>query len=149
MSRTQLWSSGGGVQSAAIAALIVQGHLRPDLSVIVDTEREQSTTWAYHDEVIVPALAAVGVVLHRVRKSEFEPRDLYAGKDDDTLLLPVFTDQGGDVGKLPTYCSSYWKREVVKRWANAQGVTAVDKWLGISVDEASRAKSSKGKWCNR
>jgi enterochelin esterase-like enzyme len=42
--RTQLWASGGGVQSAAIAALIVQGKLRPDLAVIVDTEREQSTT---------------------------------------------------------------------------------------------------------
>ena len=29
--RTQVWASGGGVQSAAIAALIVQGKLRPDL----------------------------------------------------------------------------------------------------------------------
>lgn len=45
MTRTQLWASGGGVQSAAIAALIVQGYIRPDLAVIVDTEREQSTTW--------------------------------------------------------------------------------------------------------
>lgn len=150
MQRTQLWSSGGGVQSAAIAALIVQGRLRPDLSVIVDTEREQSTTWDYHDQVIAPALAKVGVTLHRVLKSDWEHRDLYGGKEDDTLLLPVFTTQGGDIGKLPTYCSSYWKREVVKRWANAQGVKAVDKWLGISVDEMGRAPASKGKkWRTR
>lgn len=148
--RTQLWSSGGGVQSAAIAALIVQGHLRPDLAVIVDTEREQSTTWSYMDEVISPALESVGVILHRVRKSEFEHRDLYGGKDGDTLLMPVFTTQSGDVGKLTNYCSSYWKREIVKRWANSQGVKAVDNWLGISVDEMTRIAAVRGKkWANR
>lgn len=150
MSRTQLWASGGGVQSAAIAALIVQGHLRPDLAVIVDTEREQSTTWTYMDEVITPALATVGVTLNRVRKSAFEHRDLYGGKDADTLLIPAFTNQAGEIGKLPGYCSSYWKREVVKRWANTQGVKAVDQWLGISVDEMRRVQAQKtGKWNTR
>lgn len=148
--RTQIWASGGGVQSAAIAALIVKGVLRPDLAVIVDTEREQSTTWAYMDGVIAPALARVGVTLQRVRKSEFEPRDLYGGEDGDTLLLPAFTTQGGDIGKLPTYCSSYWKREVVKRWANAQGVKAADMWLGISVDELERVQKKQApKWRQR
>lgn len=147
--RTQIWASGGGVQSAAIAALIVQGKLSPDLSVIVDTEREQSTTWEYMDAVITPALATVGVTLHRVRKSEFESRDLYGGKDRDTLLVPAFTTFNG-TGKLPAYCSSYWKREVIKRWANRQGVKAVDMWLGISVDEMERIQvARKGKWANR
>ena len=43
MMRTQIWMSGGGTQSAAIAALIVKGVIEPpDLAVIVDTEREQS-----------------------------------------------------------------------------------------------------------
>lgn len=149
MKRTQLWSSGGGVQSAAIAALIVQGHIRPDLAVIVDTEREQSTTWQYMDEVIAPALASVGVTLHRVRKSDFEPRDLYGGSGGDTLLVPAFTNQSGDIGKLSNYCSSYWKREVVKRWANTQGVQAVDNWLGISTDEMGRMANGRGqKWRN-
>jgi hypothetical protein len=149
-SRTQVWSSGGGVQSAAIAALIVQGHLRPDLAVIIDTEREQSTTWTYMDEVVSPALAKVGVVLNRVKKSEFEKTDLYGGKDKDTLLIPAFTDLSGDVGKLPTFCSSYWKREVVKRWITAQGAKKVDQWLGISVDEMGRiVKDEGGKWATR
>ena len=150
-SRTQLWSSGGGVQSAGIAALIVSGRIDPpDLAVIVDTEREQSTTWEYMNRVIQPALSSVGVTLHRVPKSEFEHRDLYGGAQGDTLLIPAFTTQGGDVGKLPNYCSAYWKREVVKRWANAQGVKAVDNWLGISIDEMRRAARGKpGKWQNR
>lgn len=147
--RTQLWASGGGVQSAAIAALIVQGELRPDLAVIVDTEREQSTTWTYMDAVIAPALATVGLTLHRVRKTEYEHRDLYGGADADTLLIPAFTTQSGAVGKLSNFCSSYWKREVVKRWGNAQGVTAVDLWLGISLDEHERMQNRAGKWTTR
>ena len=65
--RTQIWSSGGGVQSTAIAALIVQGKLpKPDIAVIADTERELSTTWKYIEEVTGPALASVGVTLYRV-----------------------------------------------------------------------------------
>lgn len=150
MTRTQVWASGGGVQSAAIAALIVQGKLKPDLAVIVDTEREQSTTWQYMDEVIVPNLSKVGITLHRVRKSEFERRDLYGGKDEDTLLVPAFTTQSGGVGKLSNFCSSYWKREVIKRWVNSQGVKAVDLWLGISVDEMERVQVERSaKWANR
>ncbi len=147
--RTQIWSSGGGVQSAAIAALIVQGHLRPDLAVIVDTEREQSTTWKYMDEVISPALATVDIVLHRVRKSEYEKKfDLYSG--GGSFLMPVFTNQRGEPGKLSGYCSSYWKREVVKRWSTAQGAKQVDQWLGISVDEMRRMQTNKGgKWATR
>ncbi|HDR9068188.1 hypothetical protein SAMN03159335_06193 [Burkholderia cepacia] len=151
MKRTQLWASGGGTQSAAIAALIVTGKVeKPDLAVIVDTEREQSTTWEYTRTVIEPALASVGVVLHRVRKSQFERKDLYGGKDNRTLLLPAFSTQGGEVGKLSNWCSSYWKREVIKRWANSHGVDAVDTWLGISTDELGRVqKCRSGKWRTR
>jgi hypothetical protein len=148
--RTQVWASGGGVQSAAIAALIVQGKLRPDLAIIVDTEREQSTTWQYMDDVITPALHKVGVILHRVRKSEFEHRDLYGGKDSNILLMPTFTTKSGTIGKKPNFCSSYWKREVIKRWVNSHGVKSIDTWLGISVDEMQRIQVEKSsKWANR
>lgn len=148
--RTQVWASGGGVQSTAIAALIVQGKLRPDLAIIVDTHREKSTTWKYLEEVTGPALAAVGTVLHRVSRSDFESRDLYGGKDGETLLIPAFTDQSGEIGKLSNWCSSYWKREVIKRWTNAQGAVAVDQWLGISTDEMERVQQQRrAKWATR
>ncbi|WP_020201359.1 hypothetical protein [Cupriavidus sp. WS] len=150
MIRTQLWASGGGVQSAAIAALIVMGELRPDLAVIVDTGREQSTTWSYMDAVIAPALSAVGVTLHRIYKSQFEERDLYGGVDNSTLLLPAFSTRSGEVGKLSSWCSSYWKREVIKRWANRHHVELVDTWLGISVDEIGRVQKPRShKWRTR
>lgn len=144
--RTQIWSSGGGVQSAAIAALIVQGDLRPDLAVIIDTEREQSTTWTYMDEVITPALETVGVTLHRVPKSQFATVDLYGGADGNTLLIPAFTNQNGEPGKMPGFCSSEWKVRSVQRWATSMGVKEADMWMGISVDEMRRATPGHGKW---
>lgn len=147
---TEIWCSGGGVQSAAIAALIVQGHLRPDLAVISDTEREQATTWDYMDSVISPALQSVGVTLHRVKKSKYATVDLYGGADGNTLLIPAFTTKGQEVGKLPGYCSNEWKRRVVQRWATKEhGVSDAVMWLGISVDELKRASPGAGQWKNR
>lgn len=151
--RTQIWNNGGGTQSAAIAALIVTGKLtKPDLAVIADTGREKSATWEYLERYIIPALDSVGVTMHRVLKKEWANKDLYGGAAGDTLLIPAFTTQGGEVGKLPGYCSGEWKRDVVRRWANAQGVKAATNWIGYSTDEMGRAHKGKnstkaqGKW---
>lgn len=151
--RTQIWNNGGGTQSAAIAALIVTGKLsKPDLAVIADTGREKSSTWDYLERYIAPALESVGVTMHRVKKDDWSKTDLYGGKDGETLLIPAFTTQGGDIGKLPGYCSGEWKRDVVRRWASAQGVKAATNWIGYSTDEMGRAhkaqksKKSQGKW---
>jgi hypothetical protein len=79
--------------------LIVNGALpKPDLAVIVDTEREKSQTWAYYEAILKPNLARVGVTLHRVRKSEFATVDLYATNGD--LLLPVYTGDGWEATGL-------------------------------------------------
>lgn len=151
--RTQIWNNGGGTQSAAIAALIVTGELpKPDLAVIADTGREKSSTWDYLDRYIAPALASVGVTMHRIRREEYATKDLYGGADGDTLLIPAFTTKGNDIGKFKAYCSAEWKRDVVRRWANEQGVKAATNWLGFSTDEMGRAYKAKhstkaqGKW---
>jgi hypothetical protein len=146
--RTQIFSSGGGVQSSAIIALIVMGELdKPDLSIIADTEREKSTTWEYLDNVTKPALKNVGVDIQRVKKSQFSNWGLYIS---GSLAIPAFTDASGDVGKLRAFCSSEWKKRVVERWATAQGVKKAQKWIGFSVDEIGRAsrllKSASNKW---
>lgn len=142
---TIVWSCGGGTQSAAIAALIVQGKLpKPDLAVMVDTEREKSGTWEYADAVLIPNLREAGVTLHRVRKSEYATVDLWAGNGD--LLLPVFTNQSGEQGKLPVYCSDKWKSRVVQRWLRSQGVESAEQWIGISIDEMRRTRFSGLGW---
>lgn len=140
-----IWSSGGGTQSAAIAALIVSGELeRPDLAAIVDTEREASATWAYHNTVIVPALARCNVTLHRIPKSQYATVDLYAKNGD--LLIPAYTE----TGKLPTYCSTEWKRRVLERWAReVRPSRCYTVWLGISLDETRRVKPTDRPWLSR
>ena len=148
--RTQVWSSGGGTQSAAIAVLICQGVLKPDISVIIDTEREVSQTWEYHENVVKPALLKVGVEMHRVPKSKYATVDLYGGKDKDTLLIPAFTRSGPEEkeGKMPTFCSNEWKARVVKRFCThlMPESKGFDLWLGISKNESHRMKTGEGKW---
>lgn len=140
------------MQSTAIAALIVHGKLpKPDLAVIVDTGRELSTTWDYLEAVTIPALASVGVTMHRVQKSKYATVDLFGGKDKNTLLIPAFTTKGEDIGKLSGFCSNEWKTRVIQRWATKEhGVTSAMQWIGISTDESRRATSEpNGKWAPR
>jgi hypothetical protein len=141
---TTVWSSGGGTQSAAIAALIVRGDLeKPDLAAIVDTGYEASSTWAYHYEVIAPALAAVGVTLDRIPQKGYATVGLYAANGD--ILIPAFTD----AGKLPTFCSAHWKKRVLQRWARERTKGAWQVWLGISLDESRRVRVEDRPWQTR
>lgn len=130
--RKIVWSSGGGVQSTAIAVLILRGLLpRPDRAVIADTGRETQDTWDYLAQVVNPALAKLDLQVERipcpVLPAFFNP----AG----TLLIPAY-----EVGlpKLTNYCSSYWKREKVKQWAEKNDLLPATNWLGFSTDEMGR-----------
>lgn len=142
----QVFSSGGGTQSACIAALIVQGRLpKPDFAAIVDTGRERSTTWKYHDEVIAPALASVGVEIVRIGPewaSVPAHGKNWMSHNGNTMLLPAFSNQSGSNSKLPGYCSNTWKVETFDRWlSKTRGVKRIEyrKWIGFSLDEATRA----------
>lgn len=141
----EVFSSGGGTQSAAIAALIIQGRLpKPDFSVIVDTGREKGSTWDYHDSVIHPELAKVGIELHRVKFADWHAAPEHGmdwlSHNGNTVLLPAFTNQSDSVGKLSGYCSDKWKVRVRDRWLSSQGITRKDfrVWIGFSLDENRR-----------
>lgn len=150
--RIQVWSSGGGVQSSAIAGLIYTGEIDPpDIAMIADTEREASQVWSYMDDVIAPALAEVGVEIVRIPKSKYATVDLYGTKGED-LLIPVHFDEtgNGEAGKLPTFCSNEWKQRVIRRYANEMfPKSEFDIWLGFSIDEMRRCKTPIGKWQNK
>ena len=142
MDRVELWSSGGGVQSNTIGAMIYMGKLKkPDLAAIVDTGRELSTTWDYFDNVTKPALESVGVDFIRIDKDAFATVDLFGGEKGDSLLIPAFTDKNGDIGKMPTFCSNEWKTRVVRRWADLQRRNSkFNVWIGFTTDEMDRMK---------
>lgn len=138
----EIFSSGGGTQSSYVAVLIIEGRLpKPDVAVIVDTERENSDVWRYHEKFVVPGLASVGVEIHRVKKSDYTDIDLFSGKAGTTLMIPAFTNQTGTVGKLTNFCSHEWKRRVMERFVRGLGIPTKEQrtWICFSTDEARRA----------
>src|SRR5579864_3771784 len=139
--RVQLWSCGGGRQSAGIAALIAQGRLpKPDHVCMVAVKREVRTTWPYVNAYIRPTLKALGVPFTAVRPDENE---LWGGSNGLIPLLPVYSNQSGSPSKLREFCSGEWKRDVATRWAASQPgwkERGVDNWVGISWDEKGRRR---------
>jgi hypothetical protein len=139
----QVFSSGGGTQSTAIAALIVQGKLpKPDFVVIADTGREAPSTWEYMYAVVAPELAKIGLQVQRISKDEYGcnwGKGIFATSGH--LMLPAFSDQTGEPSKLSGFCSSAWKVEVSDRWLRKlHGLKASHcvKWIGFSLDESKR-----------
>lgn len=143
-SEPRILSYGGGVQSVALLCLIRSGQLpTPDMAVIADTGREATTTWDYLREVSAPLAERLGFVIH-VAPHSLASVDLYS--KNGSLLIPAYTTANGKVGQMPGYCSVEWKRRVVRRYLRQQGVESATLWLGISCDEAHRAKDSDVGW---
>lgn len=148
MGRVQLWSCGGGRQSAGIAALIVQGRLpKPDHAAMVKIEWEVETVWPYVDSYIRPAMEQVGVPFTVVSRKEFATKDFY--DSSGRLYLPAFSDQSGELSKLPEFCSGNWKREAMLRWGATQPgwkKRGVDVWVGITWEERNRRRAPRKQW---
>lgn len=142
MSQPQILSYAAGVQSRAIVRLILGGRLpKPDLALMVDVGAEPAGVMdgARHDQ---EALAAIGVELKIIAT------DLTAAirSRPDRMFIPAFSmgPQGG-TGMKKRWCTSSYKlepmrRELVSRYG-PRGKYA--SWIGISTDEATRAKPSR------
>lgn len=64
VSRSLVWSYGGGTQSIAIAVLIAQGRLpKPERIVMSDTGREATETWEWLETYVGPLLAEHGLTV--------------------------------------------------------------------------------------
>jgi hypothetical protein len=146
----EVFSSGGGTQSSAIAALIIQGKMpKPDFAVIADTGRERSSTWQYLEDIVNPSLQSIGLEIVRVKYSEYgsipDHGKQWLSHNKETVLMPGFTNQvTGSVGKLSAFCSKSWKQHVVDRWlSKVKGITRSQyrKWIGFSLNECKRALS--------
>jgi hypothetical protein len=148
--RVQLWSCGGGRQSAGIAALIIQGRLpRPDHVVMAALEWERRETFKYVNAYIRPAMRNLGIQFTYVSRKKYATKGLWGGEDSKSLLIPAWTNQSGMPSKMSEFCSGKWKTEVILRWANEQPgwkERGVDCWIGISWDEKRRRRASSRKW---
>lgn len=146
--KAQVWNCGGGTQSCAIAALIVQGRLpKPDFSVIADTTHESGGTWNYMDRILIPELKKVGVDLIRISRDDFHYKreKLWQRQKDGTLdpNIPAYSTrfQNNPPNKISAGCSSEWKGETVDIWfSRIHGITRSQRvhWIGFSRDEQRR-----------
>ena len=138
----EVFSSGGGTQSTAIAVLIIQGRLpRPDFICIADTGREMPTTWTYLNEVTIPKLKAIGLDVFRVGKEYCSDAAKDVFHQSGAILIPAFSNQGGASSKLSSFCSNEWKVRVVNRYLKqVHGIDRKEykKWIGFSFDETNR-----------
>ena len=149
--RIQVFSNGGGVQSTAIIVLIAQNRIpKPDLVVMVDTEREKTDVLKYQDEYVVPLCREIGVEYVRVKKSQYTQHDVLLASNE-TVLPGFFTVLNDCNGKSPSFCSAKWKQEVFQRYLNERygkerSKDGFDVIMGISLDEYRRVKVTEGKW---
>ncbi|MFD5881033.1 hypothetical protein [Streptomyces yangpuensis] len=142
-------SLGAGVQSTTLLLLSAEGRLPPlDAAIFADTRWESAEVYAHLDrlekEVAIPA----GIPIHRVstgdiRRDALDPSARYA-------QMPLFIRgaRGGE-GMLRRACTDEYKLRCLKQrvrellgYPHPQRVPAgvhVEQWIGISLDEASRA----------
>jgi hypothetical protein len=136
-----VWSCGGGVQSTAIAALICTGKLpRPDYAIITDVGYEKAATFDYVKTHMIPRLADAGVELHIIKTTDYTDNTII--DPQGYVRIPAFREGV----KFPTHCSGRWKGYVARKWMREQGITKATTWIGISLDEARRARESTLQW---
>ncbi len=142
-----VWSSGGGIQSTAIAALIYKGVLpRPDFAIMVDTGYESDKTIQYIHDIIIPKMAEVGVNFELVPTTRYYNADIF--DKNNGLNIPAFRkNPDGSVSKFSTRCNNSWKVKVLHKYLREHGVQRCVDWVGISTDEVRRGYKSTGlKW---
>jgi hypothetical protein len=110
---------------------------------MTDTGRERSSTWPFVEGFIKPQLARVGCELNVVPASDFAKLELISAQ---TILLPGYTTQGGQIGKLSAFCSGKWKQDVAERYMRSLGIETAVNWMGISTDEVRRVRTPHRGW---
>jgi 3'-phosphoadenosine 5'-phosphosulfate sulfotransferase (PAPS reductase)/FAD synthetase len=147
MSQLQVLSYGGGVQSTAIILMAIDGEIpRPDIVVFADTGSELPSTYS-----TVGAIHALcdqhGIPFEIVRSNFGESTDLPGAHDLHEWYLHY--------ARLPMVgqprCTFNFKIYPVRRFVKtlvdqSQPKPWVSQWLGITTDEAHRARESEVQW---
>jgi hypothetical protein len=139
-------SYGGGVDSTAIALLILQEKLeRPDYIVMVDTGYEKASTWKYINEVVQPKLTQANIPITIIHTNDYSSNALI--DRNGMVVIPAhYRREDGKIGKMRTWCNGGWKSKVANRWMRQRGIQRAQQWIGFSADEERRKIVSNVKW---
>lgn len=151
---------GAGVQSTTLYLLAATGELmpRPDVAIFADTQSEPA--WVYEHLDWLESHWGLAIPIRRVTAGSLEA-DCLASRDGQRrwAALPLFTqpETGRNRhGRLRRQCTREYKIRPLMRAARAMlglkprqraaGRVRVEEWIGISADEAHRAKPSRHQW---
>ena len=157
--RATYMSFGGGVQSTAIAELVIRRDPRllavapdlPELFIFADTGDEPEAVYA-HVEMMRERIEAAGFRWLTVCKGGRLGDTAAAGRVD----IPVWTETDTTRRPMRRACTVDWKAAIMDREAKTRyGVNlrrkkqpegVVSCWQGISTDEAQRTRISQDWW---
>lgn len=150
-------SLGAGVQSSTMYLMACEGLFedKPDCAIFADTQAEPP--WVY--EQLDYLRRAGSIPIHVVTAGNLET-DVLRSRDGRSrfasIPLRVASPNGGKSSLLRRQCTKEYKiepiaqkcREVLglKPRQRAAGRYVVEQWIGISLDEARRAKESRYPW---
>lgn len=155
-------NSSGGVQSTTMAHMIANGDMkRPDCFIFADTGWERACTYETIDSIEKLA-DSIGIPFYRVNNGNIRLQALESGntksdygdwRDKDGygfLKMPVYTvDQRGSKPRMSNkQCTTDFKIRPIRRFLREHyGKKArFNQWIGISLDEAIRMKTSDVKY---
>jgi hypothetical protein len=152
-------SLGAGVQSSTLYRMAALGELTPmpDYAVFADTQSEPS--WVYDTLDLLERDHGDKIPIIRATKGSLK-KDLENGVNStgQRFAAVPFWMEGKDGRYAPgrRQCTAEYKIEVVrkavrdllglKKGERAAGNFRVEEWIGISLDEATRAKPSRHSW---
>lgn len=136
-------SLGAGVQSSALLLMSAAGELEHlDAAIFADTGWEPKAVYAWLDELDLLA-AAAGIPLLRVSGGDLRA-DALAGRPSS--WMPLYArGEGGRPQQLRRQCTANYKIRPIRRALRALGYgpsKPVEQWIGISLDEYQRARTS-------
>ena len=158
----KILSLGAGVQSSACLLMSCYGELdRLDAAIFADTGWETKATYRWL-EFLKSESEKYGIPIHVVKGRDLKQDALVSQvrglKSDGNrhASMPLFTlGPNGEKGMIKRQCTSEYKLRVIekkqreiagyKKYARIP-TGAVEVWVGISTDEANRAKISDKKW---
>jgi hypothetical protein len=151
----RILSLGAGVQSTTLALMVATGELPPiDGAIFADTQWEpeevyQHLAWLTPQLPFPVHIVTAGDIVAGIRNRRNTTGGRYAA-------IPWFTvNPDGSKGMGRRQCTSEYKlTPIMRKLRDLLGVNrrgrikagAVEQWIGISTDEASRMKDARQQW---
>lgn len=146
---------GWGVQTWALAAMMaLEEHPRADFIVFSDTHHESQATYDFAQKW-TPWLGEHGLNVVTVEAKEGRT-DVVVEEWSNSVTIPAFTTDAatGVYGQVRRQCTHDWKimpiRRFIRQELARQGrkvePECAESWLGISLDEFQRMRSSDVKY---